>query len=143
MSCEQQVAHQLRQVGLRITPQRLMVIDVVLHHDGHLTAEEIHARIQEQYPYVDLSTVYRTLQVLIEQELVTELHVPDGSTQYEALGEHRHHHAICRRCGAMVEIAPEILRPVREALRATHGFDADLTHMAIFGTCRACAENES
>ncbi len=142
MSCYQDFTQELRQAGLRMTPQRLMVMDAVFHHDGHITAEDIHAKVQARYPYVDLSTVYRTLQVLKEQGLVAELRVPDGPTQYEALLDDSHHHAICVHCGTMLELKPETLEPIRRELLAQHGFCADLSHMAIFGLCKDCAERE-
>lgn len=142
MSCYQDATHELRQAGLRITPQRLMVMDVIFHHDGHITAEDIHAKVQARYPYVDLSTVYRTLQVLKDQDLVGELQVPDGPTQYEALLGDCHHHAICHRCGSMLKVAPETLEPIRDRLLAEHGFRAELAHMAILGVCKACAEGK-
>lgn len=140
MSCYQDLTQELRQAGLRMTPQRLMVMDAVFHHDGHITAEDIHAKVQARYPYVDLSTVYRTLQVLRDQSLVAELRVPDGPTQYEAVLDDFHHHAVCHHCGEMLELQPEILEPVRDEILERHGFCAELTHVAIFGLCRECAE---
>ncbi|MFQ5596358.1 MAG: Fur family transcriptional regulator [Anaerolineae bacterium] len=140
MSCYQELTDELRQAGLRMTPQRLMVMDAVFHHDGHITAEDIHARVQTLYPYVDLSTVYRTLQVLKEQGIVAELQMSGGPTQYEALLDDSHHHAICRRCGAMLELEPETLEPIRQQLLIKHGFSAEFAHMAISGLCEACTE---
>lgn len=142
MSCYQNFTQELRQAGLRMTPQRLMVMDAVFHHAGHLTAEDIHAKVQARHPYIDLSTVYRTLQVLKEQGLVAELRVPDGPTQYEALPDDSHHHAICVHCGMMLELKPETLEPIRQGLLAQHGFCAHLSHMAILGLCKDCAEQE-
>ena len=142
MPCYHDLTQELRQAGLRLTPQRLMVMDVVFHHEGHITAEEIHARVQAQYPYVDLSTIYRTLQVLKEMGLVAELQTPAGPTQYEALLSGSHHHAICCACGTMLELAPGILEPIREQLLAQYGFHAEFTHMAISGLCRTCAEKD-
>jgi len=140
MSCYQHFTQELRQAGLRMTPQRLMIMDAVFHHDGHITAEDVHAKVQAEYPYVDLSTVYRTLQVLREQGLVVELQVPAGATQYEAVLDDCHHHAICQRCGKMLELKPDALDPIRKQLLERHGFRAELTHMAIFGLCQACAQ---
>ena len=140
MSCYQDLTHELRQAGLRMTPQRLMVMDAVFHHEGHITAENIHAKVQALYPYVDLSTIYRTLQVLKESGLIAELHTPDGPTQYEGLLAGSHHHAICRRCGSMLELTPETLEPIHQQLLEQYGFYAEMAHMAILGLCKACAE---
>jgi Fur family ferric uptake transcriptional regulator len=143
MSCYQHFTQELREAGLRMTPQRLMVMDAVFHHEGHITAEDIHAKVQARYPYVDLSTVYRTLQVLKEQNLVVELQVPNGPTQYEAAPNGSHHHAICRTCGEMLELSPDALEPLRKRLLEQHDFHAELTHVAIYGQCGACAERAS
>ena len=142
MSCYQDAAQELRQIGLRMTPQRLMVMEVVFHHGGHITAEEVHAEVQARYPYVDLSTVYRTLQVLKEQGVVAEFRVPNGPTQFEALLGGRHHHAICLTCGTILDLASETLAPLHEQLLVQHGFRAELTHMVICGTCKTCADQE-
>lgn len=139
MSCYQVHTQELREAGLRMTPQRLMVMEVLFHTGGHLTAEDIHAQVRAQYPYVDLSTVYRTLQVLEEQGLVAELQVPDGPLEYEVVVNRAHHHAVCTACGAMLELPPDVLAPVGERLLREHGFRAELSHMAIPGLCSACA----
>ncbi|MBS1254094.1 MAG: Peroxide operon regulator [Anaerolineales bacterium] len=140
MSCYQQLTEELRAAGLRMTPQRLMVMDAVFHHQGHITAEDIHAEVQARYPYVDLSTVYRTLQVLQEQGLVLDLQVPDGPTEYEAALAGSHHHAICQCCGKMLQLTSDVLVPLCDELLNRHGFRADLTHMAVYGLCETCAE---
>jgi Fur family ferric uptake transcriptional regulator len=143
MSCYQERAQELRQVGFRMTPQRLMIMDAVFHSTGHITAEDIHAQVQARFPYVDLSTVYRTLQVLKEQDMVAELRVPDEPVQYESLLVGSHHHAICRHCGAMLDLPANTLDPIREQLQALTGFRAEFAHMAISGLCAACVEQEN
>lgn len=140
MSCSDKIAQELREAGLRITPQRMMVIDVIFHHPGHITAEEIYNKIQPQYPYVDLSTIYRILQVLKEQNLVAEFQTPEGSKEYESLLHRPHHHAICQTCGCEFELPDKVLEPIRQHLWDQHGFQAEMTHMAIFGRCQACLE---
>jgi Fur family ferric uptake transcriptional regulator len=140
MSCYQEHTRELRDAGLRMTPQRLMVMEVLFHTGGHMTAEKIHALVRVQYPYLDLSTVYRTLQVLKAQGLVAELQVPDGPTEYEVVVNGAHHHAVCTRCGSMFQFPPEVLVSVGERLLHEYGFRAKLSHVAIPGVCRACAE---
>jgi Fur family ferric uptake transcriptional regulator len=142
MSCYQEHTQELREAGHRITPQRLMVMEVLFHTGGHLTAEDIHALVRAQYPCVDMSTVYRTLQVLKEQGLAAELQVRDGPTEYEAAATGTHHHAVCAACGARLELPPDILAPIRERLLQEYGFQAELAHVAIPGLCSACTEGD-
>jgi len=138
MSCEQDTARLLRGTGYKLTPQRLMVISIMRHHAGHLTAAEIHRRVTETYPYVDISTVYRTLQVLRDLRLVTETDLGAGDTAFEWTGGERHHHLICHSCGAVMRLDHEDMAVLDRMLRQKHGFDADIDHFAIFGYCRDC-----
>lgn len=139
MSCEEQTAQLLRATGYKLTPQRLMVLSAIRHHQGHLTAGEILERVRERYPYVDISTVYRTMAVLKDVRLVTETDLGTGDAAFEWAGTQRHHHLICRSCGEITSLDDESLMRLGAELRETHGFRADLDHFAIFGLCRACA----
>ena len=139
MSCYQQDVEALRAAGYRLTPQRLMVLEALYHHPGHATAEEILARVREQHPYIELSTVYRALQFLKEHGLVGELRSAHTPAQYEAIRQHPHAHAVCQRCGATIEVPVEWLSPVTERLAATYGFRAEVDHLDIPGYCKECA----
>jgi Fur family transcriptional regulator, ferric uptake regulator len=138
MSCEQATAKLLRGTGYKLTPQRLMVITVLRHHSGHLTAAEIHRRVTEAYPYVDISTVYRTMQVLKDLRLVTETDLGSADSAFEWAGDDPHHHLVCHSCGGVVRLQHEDMDGVATLLRDKYGFDADIDHFAIFGYCRAC-----
>ncbi len=139
MSCEAETAQLLRQTGYKLTPQRLMVLSVVRHQPGHLTAGDIFERVKKLYPYVDISTVYRTMAVLKDLKLVNETDMGTGDTTFEWAGDDRHHHLICRSCGAITSLDHAYLSRLGQDLMVEHGFRADLEHLAIFGACRACA----
>lgn len=132
----------LRGAGQKVTPQRLMVLTALRERTGHATAAEIFAQVRETYPYVDISTVYRTLASLKELKLVTETDMGTGDLRYEWVGETPHHHLICQRCGHVDELDHRFLVDLGESIRQSHGFDANLDHFAIFGRCRACAAAE-
>ncbi|GAB4562304.1 MAG: Fur family transcriptional regulator [Anaerolineae bacterium] len=138
MSCYQEDARKLREAGYRLTPQRLMVLEALYHHEGHATAEEVWDRVRAQHPYVDLSTVYRTLQFLTRHGLVGELRVPGEPARYEAVHHHSHGHAICRYCGTEMEFPMEWLQPLVAQLDATYGFQADVEHLGVTGVCARC-----
>ena len=100
MSCETETVRVLRETGHKATPQRLMILAALRHAEGHMSASEIYEQVLMEYPYVDISTVYRTLGVLKELRLVSEIDMGVGDTSYEWVpGEGRHHHLICRGCG--------------------------------------------
>lgn len=129
----------LREVGCRLTPQRLMILSIISESTGHVTAEAIHERVKEQYPYVDISTVYRTLHLLKDLKLVTETDLGAGVAHYELAERGAHHHLVCRHCGAAEALDDAFLEPLAASLRSKYGFAADFEHLAIFGLCRDCA----
>lgn len=140
MTCHARAIAQLREAGLRLTPQRAMVLEALYHYPGHATVEEVHQRVAAQSPYVDLSTVYRTLNLLKQHGLVGALHVEGKPTRYEALhAETLHHHAVCSRCGRVLEVLPATLDALREELVAAYGFHAHICHWSIPGLCAECA----
>ncbi len=131
---------ELRQKGIRLTPQRRMILDVIGHSHGHVTAEDIHRHIVAIYPDMSISTVYRNLERLLELRLVAVTDMGGGRVAYEALGEARHHHLICRHCGATTELSDELVAGLRAGVLREHGFAADIDHLALWGLCRSCRE---
>ena len=136
MSCTQV----LQAKGYRLTPQRIMVVDALHNAKRHISAEEIFARLQEKYPYANISTVYRTLELLKELGLAAEISIGDGIVRYHALENSRHHHLVCNRCGRIVDLPEEELAPLEKLLLKSHGFKADMHHLAIFGLCSDCRQ---
>ena len=128
----------LRKAGHRLTPQRTLILKVLVERGGHLTAEEIHEHAQQDYPFLNLSTVYRTLDVLQDVGVVVETDLGGGRREFELTGRGQHHHLVCERCGRIIQIDGEVLQPLRDLLAAQHGFEARLDHFAIFGICREC-----
>jgi Fur family transcriptional regulator, ferric uptake regulator len=129
----------LKQRGLRMTPQRQLILDAVASMHGHLSAEQVYQHVVRAFPDVNISTVYRTLEVLEELGVVRHTHFHDGVAQYERTDEPQHHHMVCSRCGKDVEVELELLQPLAEQLKRRYGFEADLAHSAIVGLCRTCA----
>ena len=131
-------AEALRRQGHRLTPQRLQVLQVVRSCGQHLTVEAIHAAIVPQQPYLDIATVYRSLQWLQAAGLVAPLHL-GGRLHYEYRrhGEH-HHHLICRHCGAYLQIADTDLATLKAELYERYGFHLDMDHLVLRGCCAQC-----
>lgn len=140
MPCHEEAIDQLRDAGHRLTPQRAMVLDAVYHQQGHMTAEEIYAAVHRKSPYVDLSTVYRTLLFLRQNRLIAELRLEGEPVRYEAVRSGReHHHAVCQGCGAMQEIDAGDLGMLDDLLVRKYGFRVDLVHLTLTGLCADCA----
>ena len=131
-----------RQRGLRLTPQRLMILELLEKSSGHIAPEDIYQQVLRRYPMINRSTVYRTLEVLEELGMVRHGHVADGAARYHLARDHHHIHLVCHRCGATVEDDDlEIGDAFARALAERHGFKADLTHFPISGLCSCCASS--
>jgi Fur family ferric uptake transcriptional regulator len=127
----------LRAAGFRPTPQRALVVEALHHLGGHVTAEAVQAEVQRSHPYMDLSTVYRTLELLTQLGLVRSFVSASGPNEFELTGE-PHHHLVCTVCGSVEPLAAGELAGLESQLIATHGFEPRLAHLAIPGRCRSC-----
>ncbi|WP_035798839.1 Fur family transcriptional regulator [Kitasatospora mediocidica] len=127
----------LRQRGYRLTPQRQLVLEAVDVLD-HATPDEILNQVRLTASGVNISTVYRTLELLEELGLVSHAHLGHGAPTYHLAGRHTHLHLVCRDCDGVTETDTAIAAPLIDSLRTQHGFDTDLKHFAIFGRCADC-----
>lgn len=134
MSC----TSELLKKGYRLTPQRIMVVDALHSVESHISADEIFAKLKEKYPYANISTVYRTLELLKELGLAAEIEIGDGIARYHAKEHSKHHHLICNKCGKTIELPEADLQPLAKLLLMNHEFKADMSHLALFGLCSKC-----
>ncbi len=132
------IISKLSRRGYRLTPQRMMILEAVEAADDHISADEIYTRVCDRYPHLNISTVYRTLELLKELDLVTETDMGDGRVRYHSIRKGHHHHLVCQNCGCIIDLAETVLLPLKDALSREYGFNADLTHLAIFGQCGKC-----
>lgn len=132
------VPDRLRARGLRWTPQRRTLIEVLSRTDGHVTGAELIERCRELDPTTIPSTVYRTLDVLEEIGVVRHAHGIDGREEFHVLPEREHGHLHCTVCRATWEIDEREAAELVAALARTRGFAADLSHLSIGGRCREC-----
>lgn len=136
------LAARLRQRGLRLTPQRQLILRAV-EKLGHATPDEVLAHVRGQASAVNASTVYRTLEVLEGLGLVRHAHLSDRAPTYHSTAQPEHFHLVCRSCHVVRSVHPETAAPLLAALAEAEGFEADLGHLAIFGTCKDCLSGTS
>jgi Fur family ferric uptake transcriptional regulator len=127
----------LRENGYRLTPQRQLVLEAVTAL-RHGTPEEICAEVQRTAGGVNISTIYRTLELLEELKLVTHTHLGHGAPTYHAAADEAHLHLVCRDCGSVLEAEVSIADDLVGRLAAEHGFETDVKHFAIYGRCENC-----
>jgi Fur family ferric uptake transcriptional regulator len=131
------LAEVLRAHGLRVTAQRQLVLDAV-RDSGHATAEQVHDTICDQVAGVNITTVYRTLDLLESLGLVAHTHLSHGAPVYHLAGDRGHVHLVCHRCGTVDEVTPEVFDGLRRSLEQQRGFLLDVGHVALFGICVNC-----
>lgn len=128
----------LKARGFRMTPQRQLILRAVAALHGHISVDQVYQRVVSQFPDVNISTVYRTLEVLEELGFVRHTHFHDSVAQYQRTDEAPHQHMLCSVCGVDRELDVALLQPLADELHRRYGFQADLTHTAIVGICSQC-----
>lgn len=140
MSCYEIYVDELRAMGYRLTPQRLMVLELLFHHSDYLTIDTIYYRVKTHFPRVNLSTIYRSVNFLASKGLVTELHRGGEETLYAAVKEKPHAHAICQHCGSVLPIDATLLEPVLTQVSRKLKFAVMLGNIELPGLCRNCVQ---
>lgn len=141
---EEKVKDLLREKGLKVTSQRLMVLNILsAHGDEHLTVEEIYDLAKEESPEIGLATIYRTVQVLLELHVIEKVTFDDGFARYELNGEEtgsgrRHHHAICTQCGKVYSLETDLLDTLEKQVFESLGFEVTDHEVKLYGLCSAC-----
>lgn len=138
MSCEEEAAEALRRAGHKLTPQRMLILRALRHAEGHISAAQITEQVREIYPFVDASTVYRTLDVLKRMKLATVTDMGGGDAVFEWAPEEPHHHLVCSSCGTVQQVEHHYFDSLATQITRDFGFAPDLHHFAIFGLCRDC-----
>ena len=141
MGAEEDWRTTLRDRGYRLTPQRELILDAV-DRLGHATPDEVLAEVRRSSEAVNVSTVYRTLEVLEELGLVRHAHLSDRSPTYHSVRGHEHFHLVCRNCHRVVSVDPDVLSPLLDRLREEQAFTADVGHLTVFGRCVECADEQ-
>lgn len=130
---------QLRARGLRWTPQRRLLFEVLADSDGHVTAAELLERCRQLDPQTTPSTVYRTLDLLEELGLLQHCHGIDGREEFHVLPETEHGHLFCADCGRSWDIERNEVTTLLRAVHSQRGFEVDVSHLAVVGRCAECA----
>lgn len=136
----------LKEKGLKVTKQRILVLEALAScEDKHLTAEEIYEIVKADFPEIGLATVYRTIQLLVELDLVESIQLGDGYVRYE-IGKldgeeaHHHHHLICLSCGKIISFRDDLLDELEARIMESASFQVINHEVKLYGYCRECLE---
>ena len=127
----------LKGSGLKLTPQRRLIIEAIHDADAHLTAEEIITYVQAKMPKVNKSTVYRTLQLLEETGCVYKSELSEQFIYHHAEEGH-HHHLVCNRCSKTIDCDEDLLAPLEKMIAEKYGFQISFKHVVMNGLCAEC-----
>lgn len=130
--------NRLKERGLKSTAQRDDIARVFFELGHHISAEELFAQVKKVSPHVGYATIYRTLKLLKETELVYERHFDDGQARYETVGERHHDHFICERCGKIIEFENDRLERLQELVARDLGVVLRRHKMELYGLCPDC-----
>lgn len=139
----------LKNRGLKVTNQRIAILEIFKEYKGrHLSVEEIYEFVKKDYPEIGLATVYRTVQLLSELELIDKVNLDDGYVRYEigrmAGGKsHHHHHLICLGCGTVFAFEEDMLDSLENHIDQTRGFKVVNHEVKLFGYCKNCREKKN
>lgn len=138
-----EVRERLHDRGLRWTPQRRLLVDVLSDTNGHITGAELVERCREQDPETTPSTVYRTLGVLEDIGLIRHAHGLDGREEFHVRPAREHGHLHCSVCQRAWEIGADDVKGLLRDFERTRGFKVDLGHLSVVGICRDCREEHA
>jgi Fur family ferric uptake transcriptional regulator len=143
-----EVEEKLHSGEYKLTPRREHILQVFLENkDKHLSAEEIYNLVKKRAPDVGLATVYRTLELFLDFDVIHSIDFGDGRKRYEfGQGEgekHHHHHLICTRCGKIQEVTEDLLEELEARVNQAYDFIITDHQLKFFGYCKKCAGERS
>ncbi len=133
----------LREKGYKMTPQRRSILEIIVSNPGeHLSTEEIYDKVKtHNQPDIGLATVYRTLILFADLNMISKIHLDDGLVRYEMILEnelHQHHHLICANCGNITEVMDDWLDDIEKKIEDSHDFKITDHKLIMYGICKNC-----
>jgi Fur family ferric uptake transcriptional regulator len=138
----------IKRAGYRITLPRRIILDVLSKSTDHMSAEDIYIKIHRKYPVIGLTTIYRTLELLVKMGIVSRFDFGDKRARYELSEgpgkQKHHHHLVCRVCGRVIDYTEfiddekELLEKTEKGLSEKYGFRIENHIIQFYGLCESC-----
>jgi Fur family transcriptional regulator, peroxide stress response regulator len=133
-----EVIERLRAQGMRVTPQRVAVLKILIDNDEHLSAEDIYARVQTDYPMMGLATIYKTISMLKEMGEITELNIDNSSARFDGSRKPPHPHFVCSQCNTIIDLDENLLADIPKNVSQQTGYQITNYRLDFFGLCPNC-----
>jgi Fe2+ or Zn2+ uptake regulation protein len=132
----------LNERGLKVTSQRMLILETIRRSHGHVDADEVFLQIRKKLPRISLSTVYRTLQRFKELGLIDELHFAEEHHHYELKPATEHYHLICMGCGRVTEFHFPLHEVLKKQVPEARDFEISGSEVTLTGYCQDCRESK-
>ncbi|MFV0560540.1 MAG: Fur family transcriptional regulator [Enterococcus sp.] len=132
-----QAIEKLKKENIRITPQRYAILEYLIEHHTHPTADEIYRALEVRFPSMSVATVYNNLRLFTSLGFVQEMKYGDASSRFD-FSSQRHYHVICRECGKIVDFHYPALEDIEMAASRLTGFDVYEHRLELYGLCPEC-----
>lgn len=140
------IKKKLHEAGFKLTPQRELTVEVLLEKEkDHLSAEEVYLLVKSKNAGIGLATVYRTLEILTELQIINKLTFQDGIARYDLNmndDKHQHHHLLCLKCGKIEEVKNDMLLEIEMEIEKEYQFIVKDHRLTFHGICSECARNQ-
>jgi Fe2+ or Zn2+ uptake regulation protein len=141
MVCFDGIIRRLSEEGLKLTPQRKLLLEILFHSQGHLSADEIFDEVKAAQPNVAFGTIYRNLSLLAEIGIVNQLNFKDGRSRFELCMGH-HHHLICLDCGNAIDVPECPFTRLMHETASANNFQIKEHNFEVFGYCEGCSKSK-
>jgi len=131
------VRQRFREKGLKLTPQRYAIYEMMIHTDSHPTVEDIYHAVQPMFPMLSLNTVYYTLTSLKKAGLIADVPVQEGAARFDANMD-RHHHLVCLKCRKIEDLYDDALDQLKISAKSTNGYLVESHRVEFRGYCSEC-----
>lgn len=128
----------IRKMNLKVTQQRLVILQALCLGRKHVTAQELYEKVNKKHPEIGFATVYRLLRELSDNSLVTEVRMGGQSARYELTPKHHHDHLTCQKCGKIVEFENKNIEKLQEQVAQHFGFKLTGHILELYGVCPKC-----
>jgi len=136
-----EIALRFKELGYRITPQRMAIVEIIIQDASHPTVEQVYMKVKNDFPMTSRATVYKTIGLLKDMGEIFELNISNTSSHYDGFNPNRHPHLVCNFCNEIIDLGDDIFRQMPVEAVQQHGYKLQGQNVTIYGICPKCQES--